>query len=192
MGSGSCWAPLARALEGEFDVVMPDARGHGRSTAPRSGYSYDELAADVVGLIDSLQLSRPILTGHSMGGMTAAVAAIRCGANLRSLVLVDPTFISPELEREVFESDVVDQHRVALQLSRSELVADARAQHPHRSAEMVELQAQARLNTSLVAFAVLDPPNRELRRCSARRVVRSLHGRRGTSVLGLLPAWVRL
>lgn len=27
MGSGACWTPLARALEGDFDVVMPDARG---------------------------------------------------------------------------------------------------------------------------------------------------------------------
>jgi N-formylmaleamate deformylase len=32
MGSGACWTSLARALEGEFDVVMPDARGHGGST----------------------------------------------------------------------------------------------------------------------------------------------------------------
>jgi N-formylmaleamate deformylase len=26
-GNGACWSPLARSLEGEFDVVMPDARG---------------------------------------------------------------------------------------------------------------------------------------------------------------------
>jgi alpha-beta hydrolase superfamily lysophospholipase len=31
MGSGARWTPLARALEGEFDVVMPDSRGHGDS-----------------------------------------------------------------------------------------------------------------------------------------------------------------
>jgi pimeloyl-ACP methyl ester carboxylesterase len=30
-GSGACWIPLARALEGEYDVLMPDARGHGNS-----------------------------------------------------------------------------------------------------------------------------------------------------------------
>jgi pimeloyl-ACP methyl ester carboxylesterase len=33
-GSGACWIPLARALEGEYDVVMPDARGHGNSSTP--------------------------------------------------------------------------------------------------------------------------------------------------------------
>ena len=55
MGSGACWSPLARALEGEFDVLMPDARGHGGSTAPTFGYSYDELAGDVLGLVQELQ-----------------------------------------------------------------------------------------------------------------------------------------
>src|SRR5262249_28576816 len=32
IGSGACWTPLARALESDFDVVLPDARGHGEST----------------------------------------------------------------------------------------------------------------------------------------------------------------
>ena len=38
MGSGACWTPLARSLEGEYDLVMPDARGHGESSAPLHGY----------------------------------------------------------------------------------------------------------------------------------------------------------
>jgi len=170
MGSGECWTPLARALEGEFDVVMPDARGHGQSTAPQLGYRYDNLADDVLNLVQSLQLSRPILIGHSMGGMTAAVAAQRSGGNLRGLVLVDPTFIAAELQQEVWESDVVDQHRRALLLSKSELVADARARHPHRSTEIIEIQAEARLRTSLRAFEVLTPPNPDF-----RSIVRALH-----------------
>jgi len=37
-GNGACWTPVTRALEGEFDVVMPDARGHGGSSAPERGY----------------------------------------------------------------------------------------------------------------------------------------------------------
>jgi predicted alpha/beta-fold hydrolase len=53
MGNGACWTPLARALEGEFDVVMPDARGHGGSSAPHHGYRYDDLASDVAGLTRS-------------------------------------------------------------------------------------------------------------------------------------------
>ena len=163
MGSGASWAPLAQALEGDFDVVMPDARGHGGSTAPEFGYSYDELANDVLGLVRHLQLWRPVFVGHSMGGMTAAVAAQRSAANLSGLVLVDPTFISPELQQEVWESDIANQHRRALALSRPELLAEARARNPHRSSDIAELQVEARLNTRLSAFSVLKPPNPDFR-----------------------------
>jgi pimeloyl-ACP methyl ester carboxylesterase len=163
MGSGTCWTPLARVLEGEFDVIMPDARGHGGSSAPNHGYRYDDLASDVVGLIHGLELARPVLLGHSMGGMTAAVAASRGAGIIRGLILVDPTFLSPERQREVQDSDVADQHRRALALQKSDLVAHARARHPHRSPEIIELQAEARLNTRMCAFDVLTPPNPEYR-----------------------------
>ena len=159
MGSGACWTPLARALEGEFDVIMPDARGHGGSSAPPHGYRYDDLASDVVGLLGGLGLSCPVLLGHSMGGMTAAVVASRGAGLLRGLILVDPTFLSPERQREVSGSDVADQHRLALALPTSDLVAQARARHPHRSPEIIELQAEARQKTCVAAFDVLTPPN---------------------------------
>jgi N-formylmaleamate deformylase len=163
MGSGACWTSLARALEREFDVVMPDARGHGDSSAPHHGYRYGDHANDVVGLIGGLGLSRPVLLGHSMGGMTAAVVASRSSEILRGLILVDPTFLSPERQREVHDSDVADQHRRALALQKSELVAQAHARHPRRSPELVELQAEARLKTRLAAFDVLTPPNPDYR-----------------------------
>jgi len=163
MGSGACWTPLARALEGEFDVVMPDARGHGDSGAPHHGYRYDDLANDVAGLVRGLKLCRPVLLGHSMGGMTAAVVASRVAGMIRGLVLVDPTFLRPERQREVRDSDVADQHRRVLGLQKCDLVAQARARHPHRSPEIVELQAEARLKTRMDAFDVLTPPNPEYR-----------------------------
>lgn len=74
-GSGACWTPVARALEGEYDVIMPDARGHGKSSVPDDGYRYEDYASDVVSLIEALELSPPIVIGHSMGGMTAALVA---------------------------------------------------------------------------------------------------------------------
>ncbi len=142
---------------------MPDARGHGDSSAPQHGYRYDDLASDVVGLIRGLELGRPVLLGHSMGGMTAAVVASRGAGIIRGLILVDPTFLSPERQREVHESDVADQHRRLLGLQKSDLVAQARARHPRRSLEIVELQAEARLKTRMGAFDVLTPPNPEYR-----------------------------
>ncbi len=162
-GNGACWTPLARVLEGEFDVVMPDARGHGGSSGPHRGYRYDDHASDVVGLIRGLELSRPVLLGHSMGGMTAAVVASRGAGAIRGLILVDPTFLSPGRQREVRDSDVADQHRRALGSWKSDLVAQARARHPRRSPEIVELLAEARLKTRMGAFDVLTPPSPEYR-----------------------------
>lgn len=159
MGSGACWTHLARDLEPSCDVVLPDARGHGESSAPEHGYSYDDHARDVVGLVQRLGLERPLLVGHSMGGMTAALVASRHPGLLRGLVLVDPTFLSPARQREVHESDVVEQHRRALSRTTSELVTEARARHPRRSLELLELQARARSRTALGALAVLVPPN---------------------------------
>ena len=157
MGSGATWTPLARALEAGFDVVMPDARDHGRSSAPKPGHGYHDLAADVVALITGLDLIRPVLVGHSMGGMTATIAA--GSSDLAGLILVDPTFLDAERQQQVWESDVAGQHRDALTRPRSELLAEARARHPHRSAEIVELQVDARLRTHMNAFDVLRPPN---------------------------------
>lgn len=159
LGSGACLAPLARTLEDAFDVVLPDARGHGRSNAPAKGYLYSDLAGDVVQLIERLNLDAPILLGHSMGGMTAAVVAGQLRSTISGVILIDPTFISLQWQHAVFESDVVEEQRRSLALSRSDLIARARLRNPCRSAEILEYLVDARLQTSMSAFEVLTPPN---------------------------------
>ena len=161
MGSGACWSPLARSLESEYDVVMPDARGHGNSSAPLHGYRYEDHASDVIELIRGLGLAAPILLGHSMGGMTAAVVASRVSSMIRGVILADPTFLSPEWQREVRDSDVAEQHRRVLSLDKCDALAQARLRHPRRSSEIVELLAEARQQTRMSAFDVLTPPNPE-------------------------------
>ncbi len=159
MLSGACWTPLARALEQDYDVVMPDARGHGNSSASNHGYRYDDLAADVLGLIETLKLDAPVLLGHSMGGMTAALAASRTLNRLRGLILADPTFLTPERQLEVHESDVADQHLRILNQPKEDFLAEIRVRHSRRSREIIELFAQARFQTSIRAFEILTPPN---------------------------------
>lgn len=160
-GNGACWSPLARALEAEFDVVMPDARGHGNSSTPLQGYRYDDHARDVIGLIKGLGLTAPVVLGHSMGGMTAAVVANQSNEALRGVILADPTFLSSERQREVYESDAVEQHRRLLSLDREDVLAQARVRHAHRMPEIVELVTEARMKTRIQAYDVLTPPNPE-------------------------------
>ena len=157
--NGACWAAFAHAMEADYDVIMPDARGHGKSSVPDYGYRYEDHANDVVGLIEALRLPPSILIGHSMGGMTAAVVASRNPELLRCLVLADPTFLSPKVQRGIRDSDVADQHRRYLNMSLDDLVAEARIRHPDRPLDTIELIARARLQTSLAAFDVLTPPN---------------------------------
>ena len=157
--NGACWAAVAQALQAEYDVIMPDARGHGGSSVPEHGYRYEDHATDVVGLIEVLHLSHPVLIGHSMGGLVAALAASRAPGRLRGLILADPTFLSLAVQREVRDSDVADLHRRYLKMSLDEVVAEARMRHPERSLDTIQRIARARLQTSLAAFDVLTPPN---------------------------------
>lgn len=163
IGSGACLLPLARTLEKTFDVILPDARGHGGSSAPASGYLYGDLAGDILGLIEGLTLPAPVLVGHSMGGMTAAVAASASGSKLTALVLIDPTFISPAWQQEVHESGIAAEHRQLILSTRDELITAARLKSPNRSPGLIEHLVDARLRTSPSAFEVLTPPNPDWR-----------------------------
>ena len=163
MGSGACLLPLARYLPADLDIILPDARGHGGSDAPSSGYGYGEMASDVVGIVEKLSLHSPVLLGHSMGGMTAALATSERGLAIAALVLVDPTFLDPERQREVHDSDVAGEHRRSITAPRQTLLDQARSRNPRRSEELIEHLVDARFGTSLEVFAVLEPPNPDFR-----------------------------
>ncbi|MCP5503801.1 MAG: alpha/beta hydrolase [Chlamydiales bacterium] len=157
--NGACWTPLARELEGNYDVIMPDARGHGNSSAPNHGYCYNTLASDVLGFIETLKLINPILLGHSMGGMTGTVVASQSSKQVKGLVLADPTFLTPQQQREVYQSDIAAQHRSILTGSKKEYLAEVQTRHKgRRSPELIKLFAQARFQTSIHAFEILTPP----------------------------------
>lgn len=162
-GGGACWEHLARALAEEYDVLMPDARGHGGSSAPRDGYRYEDHAADLAGLIEGLGLAAPVLLGHSMGGMTATLVASRAGRALGGLVLADPTFLSLEAQHAVHQGDAAAQHRRLLDTPKEVALAQARARHPHRSLELLDVLVEARRQTSPAAYEVLTPPSPEYR-----------------------------
>lgn len=87
---GLCWAPLARALEGEYDVVMLDARGHGESDAPNEGNGSADQAADMAAAVATLGLQRPAILGHSMGAAAALALAGLFPGLPRAVLLEDP------------------------------------------------------------------------------------------------------
>lgn len=71
------WDQQIDALASHFRVVRYDIRGHGESPVPKGPYSIDDLADDVIALLDRLNLTRVHFVGLSIGGMTGMRLAAR-------------------------------------------------------------------------------------------------------------------
>jgi pimeloyl-ACP methyl ester carboxylesterase len=93
--TGLCWPRVVKALSPEYDLILPDARGHGLSDKPAAGYTPQDHAADVAGLIQALGLKRPVLLGHSMGGGVAATFAGLYPDLVGGVILEDPPWREP-------------------------------------------------------------------------------------------------
>ena len=87
---GLCWTNLAKELEGNFDLILMDARGHGLSDPPSVSDPADAQVEDLAGLIRELKLVKPILMGHSMGSASVAWFAAKYPDIPRAIVLEDP------------------------------------------------------------------------------------------------------
>jgi pimeloyl-ACP methyl ester carboxylesterase len=74
-GIGHNFAALADRLAPRHRMIGADLRGHGFSDKPPTGYDLERHVEDVVQLIQTLRLRRPVLLGHSAGGAVAAVVA---------------------------------------------------------------------------------------------------------------------
>jgi 3-oxoadipate enol-lactonase len=81
------WAYQVPLLAHRFRVLRYDLRGHGRSAAPGSTYTFEELASDVAALLDHLQIKRAAFVGVSIGGMIGQTFALRYPDKLSGLVL---------------------------------------------------------------------------------------------------------
>ncbi|WP_292016166.1 alpha/beta hydrolase [Mesorhizobium sp.] len=88
---------LAPHLSGRR-LIMPDLRGHGASQAG-DGYRIADFAEDIAGLIRSLRLDRPVVVGHSLGGMVSMMLAARHPELIGGLVIVAST-LKPDFGRD--------------------------------------------------------------------------------------------
>ena len=84
------WALQLDALVAHFQVLIVELRGHGRSSVPPDGpYTMEQLARDVVAVLDALDWPAAHVVGHSMGGLVGLVLALEAPARVRSLVLIN-------------------------------------------------------------------------------------------------------
>jgi short-subunit dehydrogenase/pimeloyl-ACP methyl ester carboxylesterase len=90
-GSSRTWDSVIAALPQPFRTIATDLRGWGESDAPVTGYGLGDIADDAQGVIETLNLPRYVLVGHSMGGKVAQLLASRRPKGLVGLVLVAPS-----------------------------------------------------------------------------------------------------
>lgn len=83
------WDELVPFLAGAFRLIRYDTRGHGLSEAPPPPYSAGDLARDVAGLLDALQIDSAVVCGLSVGGLIAQQFAIDYLDRVRALVVCD-------------------------------------------------------------------------------------------------------
>jgi 3-oxoadipate enol-lactonase len=72
--NNTIWAEQQQRLSDHYRVITPDLRGHGKSDAPLGVYEMELMARDVFNLLDSLNIQRAAIMGHSMGGYVTLAA----------------------------------------------------------------------------------------------------------------------
>jgi pimeloyl-ACP methyl ester carboxylesterase len=158
--NGLCWTQFAQVLERDYDVIMYDARGHGLSEHPPTGYTYTALAGDLAGLIQALGLKRPRLIGHSMGAATVAFATAHHPELASCAVLEDPPWRSESQAASLEErAAAADEWRTRnleqKSLGHDEIVARGRADNPRWAESEFVPWADAKKQVSPAVFGLL-------------------------------------
>ena len=97
---GAVFAPLARHLAGDVRCVALDARGHGRSRLPPAvELDWPGLGADVLAVVDGLDLARPLAFGHSSGGTALLLAEQARPGTFAGVYCFEPVLLAADPER---------------------------------------------------------------------------------------------
>ena len=102
--NGLCWTKVAKELQTDFDIIMPDIRGHGKSFTDELDFTLETASKDIVELIKYLKLDNPIIMGHSMGGQIATLIAGNYPNITSKLILEDPAFLLKPMKMQFFRS----------------------------------------------------------------------------------------
>lgn len=104
------YQPILDRVPPHVSVVAVSLRGHGDSSKPPSGYRIEDLAADVVPLLDELGIARAVLVGHSGSGLVARRVAVQAPERVAGLVLeASPTTLRGDASLIDFVEAVVSE-----------------------------------------------------------------------------------
>ncbi|MGM0376039.1 MAG: alpha/beta fold hydrolase [Bacteroidota bacterium] len=87
-GASDNWMSVARSFEDDFRVIIVDQRNHGKSPHSEE-QTYEAMVNDLLELMQSLNLEKAILLGHSMGGKTAMRFCLEHPEKVEKLIVAD-------------------------------------------------------------------------------------------------------
>jgi pimeloyl-ACP methyl ester carboxylesterase len=163
--NGLCWTRVAELLAAQYDVIMPDAQGHGLSARLDAAFASKRHTEQVVGLVRELGLKKPFIMGHSMGAGTAVDIAVDYPALPRAIILEDPAWRTPESIESENDPEKVKQREAFMKAlagygkhTLEEIIADGRAANPRWSeAELVPwAKAKLQFDPSLFSKPILN------------------------------------
>ncbi len=108
MMSSATWVPIIPNLSKEYRVIIPDLRGHGRSTNPSKEFTHRQSALDVFALLNELEVEKFKGMGISTGGMTLLHMATSQPERVESMVLIGATSYFPEDARQAMRESAVE------------------------------------------------------------------------------------
>ncbi|MDP6389605.1 MAG: alpha/beta fold hydrolase [Alphaproteobacteria bacterium] len=101
-----CWRPQVAAFRDHHRVLSFDFRGHGESGLGAADYRMEDLAADVVGLLDANGIERTHYVGASLGGMVGFALALGHADRLASLTLMATQGVMPDSGKQFIRDNV--------------------------------------------------------------------------------------
>lgn len=148
--SGADFHDVATRMTDVATPIAIDLRGHGGSDKPRKGYHYSNYVNDLSAVIDELKLDRPIVLGHSLGGIVAMYWAAENPSTARGIIIEDSPLRSGEGFRDAFEGWL---HLNAL--PEDKLRAWYSEQHPEMTEDMLDYRTHSMMATRREAITEL-------------------------------------
>lgn len=87
VGNSNYWGHLVRTLSPDYHVVVMDSRGHGRSPYDGKPISYEQMADDMIVVLDALKIERSAAVGWSDGANTGIYLGLKYGPRITGLFL---------------------------------------------------------------------------------------------------------
>lgn len=105
--SGEMWRFFADSLSTQYRVICPDLPGFGDSVFTQPIQSLEEVAEQLEGWLEQLQVRNPIVLGHSLGGYVALALLERMGDQIQAIGLLHSTAFEDDLEKKEMRNRVL-------------------------------------------------------------------------------------